>query len=303
MDADVRVAVVGTGRMGAAMATRLRARGVTVTVFNRTTGRAAEVAARTGADLAPTAREAAEVADVVLVSLADDAAVEAAYAGPDGLVAGLGGRQGRGPGAATVVADTSTIDPRTAIRVGDLVRGAGGVHLDAPVSGSVATVGNGELTVLAGGTTADLDRARPVLTHLATRIVHVGPAGTGAITKLAVNGIVHALNQALSEALVLAEAAGVSRSIAYDVFAASVAGGPFVRYKRAAFEDPAGVPPAFTLDLVGKDLDLLLDLAGRGGVPMAQAEANRAAVADAVAAGFGDRDMSAIAEYLRARKR
>lgn len=73
-------------------------------------------------------------------------------------------------------------------------------------------------------------------------------------------------------------------------------------YKRAAFEDPDGVPPAFTLDLVGKDLDLLLALAARVGVPAAQAEANRAAVAGAVAAGFGDRDMSAIAEHLRDRR-
>jgi 3-hydroxyisobutyrate dehydrogenase-like beta-hydroxyacid dehydrogenase len=287
----VRVAVVGTGRMGAAMATRLRAHEVTVTVFNRTADRAAAVAARTGADLAPTAREAAAAADVVLVSLADDAAVEAAYGGDDGLVAGLR--------AGTVVADTSTIDPRTAVRVGDLVRGRGSAHLDAPVSGSVPSVENGQLTVLAGGTAADLDRVRPVLNHLAARVVHVGAAGAGATIKLAVNGIVHALNQALSEALVLAETAGVDRATAYEVFAASVAGAPFVQYKRAAFENPGDTPPAFTLDLVGKDLDLLLGLAGRTGVPMTQARANRAAVKDAVAAGFGDRDMSAIAEHLR----
>jgi 3-hydroxyisobutyrate dehydrogenase-like beta-hydroxyacid dehydrogenase len=294
VDADVTVSVVGTGRMGAAMVARLRAQRVTVTVFNRTAERAAAVADRTGADLAPTARAAAAGADVVLVSLADDAAVEATYAGADGLVAGLR------PG--TVVADTSTIDPRTAIRVGDLVRGVGAAHLDAPVSGSVPSVESGQLTVLAGGALADLDRARPVLAHLSHRIVHVGPAGTGATIKLAVNGIVHALNQALSEALVLAEAARVDRSTAYDVFAASVAGAPFVQYKRAAFEDPDGEPPAFTLDLVGKDLDLLLALAGRAGVPMAQATANRAAVDGAVTAGFGDRDMSAIAEHLRRRR-
>jgi 3-hydroxyisobutyrate dehydrogenase-like beta-hydroxyacid dehydrogenase len=286
-----RVAVIGTGRMGAAMAARLRAHAVTVTLFNRTADRAAAVAARTGADLAPTARAAAADADVVLVSLADDAAVESAYAGEDGLVAGLR--------AGTVVADTSTIDPGTAIRTGELVRGKGCAHLDAPVSGSVPSVESGQLTVLAGGSADDLDRARPVLSLLAARIVHVGPSGAGATIKLAVNGIVHALNQALSEALVLAEAAGVDRATAYDVFPASVAGAPFVQYKRAAFETPDATPAAFTLDLVGKDLDLLLALAARAGVPMAQARANRAAVAGAVAAGFGDRDMSAIAEHLR----
>jgi 3-hydroxyisobutyrate dehydrogenase-like beta-hydroxyacid dehydrogenase len=277
--------------MGAAMAGRLRAQGVPVTVFNRTAERAAAVAARTGADLAPSARAAAAAADVVLVSLADDAAVEAAYTGDDGLVAGLR--------AGTVVADTSTVDPRTAVRLGTLVRDTGGAHLDAPVSGSVPVVERGELTVLAGGDAADLDRARPVLDHLAARVVHVGPAGAGATIKLAVNGIVHALNQALSEALVLAEASGVDRATAYDVFAASVVGGPFVQYKRAAFVDPENASAAFTLDLVGKDLDLLLALAGRGGVPVRQAEVNRAAVAAASAAGFGDRDMSAVAEHLR----
>jgi 3-hydroxyisobutyrate dehydrogenase-like beta-hydroxyacid dehydrogenase len=278
--------------MGGAMAARLRAGGVAVTVFNRTAERAAAVAARTGADLAPTARAAAG-ADVVIVSLADDAAVEAAYGGPDGIVAGLR------PGAGTVVVDTSTIDPRTAVSLGDRVRAAGAAHLDAPVSGSVPSVEKGELAVLAGGDAADLDRARPVLDHLARRVFHVGPAGAGAIVKLAVNGIVHALNQAVSEALVLAEAAGVDRATVYDVFAASAAGAPFVQYKRAAFSDPENTPAAFTLSLVGKDLDLILGLAQRSGVAMTQAATNRAAVAAAVAAGFGGRDMSAMAEYLR----
>jgi 3-hydroxyisobutyrate dehydrogenase-like beta-hydroxyacid dehydrogenase len=117
--------------------------------------------------------------------------------------------------------------------------------------------------------------------------------------KLAVNGIVHALNQAVSEALVLAEAAGVARATAYEVFAASAAGAPFVQYKRAAFDRPDETPAAFTLDLVGKDLDLILALAQRSGVAMAQAATNRAAVEAAAKAGFGERDMSTMAEYLR----
>jgi 3-hydroxyisobutyrate dehydrogenase-like beta-hydroxyacid dehydrogenase len=285
------VAVVGTGRMGAAMAGRLRGAGVEVTVFNRTRARAESVAARTGATVAGTAREAVAGADVVLVSLADDAAVDAAYAGPDGVAAGVH------PGV--VVADASTIDPRTALRTGDLVRDGGGAHLDAPVSGSVPSVERGELAILAGGDPADLDRVRPVLDHLARHVFSVGPAGAGATMKLAVNGVVHALNQALSEALVLAEAAGIDRSTAYDVLAASAVAAPFVHYKRAAFEDPDGAPVAFSLDLVAKDLDLALTLAQRVGVPMAQAETNRAAVGAAVAAGFADRDMSAMAEHLR----
>jgi 3-hydroxyisobutyrate dehydrogenase-like beta-hydroxyacid dehydrogenase len=287
------VAVIGTGRMGAAMAARLRAAGVAVTVYNRTAERARRVAEATGAAVAETAREAAAAAPVVLVSLADDRAVTSAYQGPDGIVAGVS------PG--TVVADTSTIDPRTARDMGDLVAARGAGLLDAPVSGSVPSVERGELTVLAGGDPADLERARPVLGILARQIFHVGPAGAGATMKLAVNSVVHALNQALSEALVLAERAGIRRGVAYDVLAASAAGAPFVHYKRAAFERPDETPVAFTLDLVAKDLDLILGLAARVGAPMEQAAANRAAVAAAIRAGMGERDMSAIAEVLRRR--
>jgi 3-hydroxyisobutyrate dehydrogenase-like beta-hydroxyacid dehydrogenase len=117
--------------------------------------------------------------------------------------------------------------------------------------------------------------------------------------KLAVNSIVHALNQALAEALVLAERSDVDRGTAYGIFAASVVGGPFVQYKRAAFEDPDGTPVAFNLDLVAKDLDLVLELASQVGLTMQQAEVNRAAVAAAVEAGLGEQDMSALADLLR----
>lgn len=285
------VAVIGAGRMGAAMVARLRGAGTAVIVYNRTRERARRVAEATGAAVADTAREAAAAAPVVLVSLADDRAVTSAYEGPDGVAAGVS------PGA--IVADTSTIDPHTALRIGELVAARGAGLLDAPVSGSVPSVERGELTVLAGGDPAHLERARPVLGILARQIFHVGPAGAGATMKLAVNSVVHALNQALSEALGLAERSGIRRDVAYDVLAASAAGAPFVHYKRAAFERPDETPVAFTLDLVAKDLDLVLGLAARVGAPMEQAAANRAAVAAAIEAGLGGRDMSAIAEFLR----
>jgi 3-hydroxyisobutyrate dehydrogenase-like beta-hydroxyacid dehydrogenase len=288
---DARAAVVGTGRMGAAMAARLRACGAEVVVHNRTRSKAAAVAATTGAAAAETAREAAAGADVVLVSLADDAACAEAYSGEDGIVAGLS--------PDSVVADTSTVGPWTARRLGALVGDRGAGMLDTPVSGSVSLVERGELTVMVGGAADHLERARPVLDLLAGRIVHIGPIGAGATMKLAVNSAVHALNQALAEALVLAERSGVDRRTAYGIFAASVVGGPFVQYKRAAFEDPDGTPVAFSIDLVAKDLDLVLELATQVGLPMRQAEVNRAAVAAAVEAGLGAHDMSALAQVLR----
>jgi 3-hydroxyisobutyrate dehydrogenase len=287
-------AVVGTGRMGAAMAARLRAAGVAVIVYNRTRARALALADKCGVAVAPTAREAVSAAPIALVSLADDIAVEQAYAGPDGIAAGTR------PGV--IVADTSTVDPQTSLATGALVRAHGGAHVDTPVSGSVPSVERGELAVLAGGDPADVDRARVVLDQLATRVFALGPAGAGTTMKLAVNAVVHALNQALSEALVLAESAGIERSAAYDVFVASAAGAPFIQYKRAAYENPDGTPIAFTLDLVAKDLDLVLGLAERVGVPVKQVRTNREAAGEAIAAGWGGRDLSAMAAFLRSRE-
>jgi 3-hydroxyisobutyrate dehydrogenase-like beta-hydroxyacid dehydrogenase len=288
----VTVAVVGTGRMGAALARRLHATGHELVLFNRTVDTARAVAEDTGADVAETAMEAVATADVCLVSLADDAAVRDVYEHADGLVAGLR------PDA--VVCDTSTVAPETARHVGALVEAAGSAYLDTPVSGSVPLVESGSLAVMVGGDERALGVARPVLDSLAGSIFHLGDVGAGATMKLVVNSVVHSLNVALSEALVLAERAGIDRVRAYDVLEAGAVGAPFVKYKRAAFVDPATAPVAFSLDLVAKDQDLIAQLAADVAARMDQGAASRELVAEAVANGLGDHDMSAVAEFLRA---
>ncbi|SNT01566.1 3-hydroxyisobutyrate dehydrogenase [Asanoa hainanensis] len=290
MSESTRVAIIGTGHMGGAMVVRLRAAGYPVTVWNRTRERADAVAARTGATVAGTPREAAGTSDVVLVSLANDAADLAAHEGRDGIVAGLG----RG----TPIVDTSTIDPRTTLRLAEMVRGAGGVHVDCPVSGSGSSVEAGTLAVLAGGEATDVDRVRPVLGHLG-KVFHIGPTGTGATMKVAINTLLIAINQGLSEAYVLAEAAGIDPATAYDVFLAGATGAPYLKYKREVFEHPDHAEVAFSLDLVDKDAGLVLALAERTGVPVPQAQANKAAIAAALDDGYGERDISAIAKHLR----
>ncbi|HXG40792.1 MAG TPA: NAD-binding protein, partial [Candidatus Limnocylindrales bacterium] len=171
--------------------------------------------------------------------------------------------------------------------------------LDSPVSGSVPTAEAGQLTLMVGGEAHDLERARPVLDAFSARIFHLGPLGAGATIKLAVNTVVMALNAALAEALVLAERAGVPRERAYEVFAASVVGAPFVQYKKAAFLDPASVPPAFSLELAQKDLRLALQLAREVGAPMPGAETNLAVLQAAAATIGAERDFSEVATYLR----
>jgi 3-hydroxyisobutyrate dehydrogenase-like beta-hydroxyacid dehydrogenase len=286
-----RVAVLGAGNMAGAMVGTLRRAGFDVTVWNRTSDRAEELAEAHGSVTAPSAAAAVSEADVVLSSLADDEAVLATYLGDDGAASGCTARQ--------VVLEMSTIAPDTALHVSEAVLASGAAFLDAPVSGSVPTVEKGELTIMVGGDAAGIERAGPVLDALAAKVFHVGALGAGATVKLAVNALIHAIDVGLSEALVLAERAGVDRSAAYDVFAGGAAAAPFVLYKRPAFEDPDNAPLTFTLDLMAKDLDLILSLSRSVGAPMGQAERNRELVERALIGGFSGRDMSAIAEYFR----
>jgi 3-hydroxyisobutyrate dehydrogenase-like beta-hydroxyacid dehydrogenase len=282
------VGLLGAGRMGGAMVRTLRGNGFDVIVWNREPAKAHALADSHEAKVAGTASEAAAAADVAISSLADDAAVEAVYADA---------AEGFHPGQ--VVLEMSTIAPETVRAVEPLVRERGATLLDSPVSGSVPVVERGELLIMVGGDADALERARPVLEALSKKVVHVGELGTGAATKLAVNALVHGLAVALSESLVLAEKAGVDRSTAYEVFASGAAGAPFVQYKRPAFERPDETPVAFTLDLVEKDLDLILELAERVGAPMPQAVQNREEIRAALAAGLSGNDMSALAAYLR----
>jgi 3-hydroxyisobutyrate dehydrogenase/2-hydroxy-3-oxopropionate reductase len=273
------------------MASTLSRAGFDTVLWNRDGAKASAVADAAGSSIAASPAEAAAAADVIVTSLADDEAVLAVYLGEDGIVAGV--REG------AIAIDTSTVDPATVKRVGSSVDQVNAGFLDCPVSGSISMVEAGTLTIMAGGDADLLERARPVLDTLAARVVHVGERGSGSATKLAVNGLVHGLNVALSEAVVLAEKAGVDRSIAYEVFASGAGGAPYVHYKREAFEAPDDAPVAFSIDLVAKDLELITGLGAVVGAPMTQAEAGLGIVRAAIKDGYGDRDLSAIAAYLR----
>jgi 3-hydroxyisobutyrate dehydrogenase/2-hydroxy-3-oxopropionate reductase len=280
--------------MGSAMVRAIARAGFDLVVQNRTRDRAAIVAAEVGCRIAGSPAEAAAAADVVITMLADDAAVRDTYAGPDGLLAGA--REG------VVLVDMSTVRPDTITAFEAGARGAGAGILDAPVSGSTQLAEAGTLTLMVGGEAADLERARPALEAVSKTIFHMGPLGTGAAMKLAVNTVIFGLNGALAEGLVLAESAGIERSLAYDVIAAGAAGAPYVGYKRAAFLDPESTPVAFSLDLTDKDLGLITDYAAALGVELPQTAVNRALVREASGGGRGSNDFSTVAAELRGRR-
>ncbi|HEX5039402.1 MAG TPA: NAD(P)-dependent oxidoreductase [Candidatus Limnocylindria bacterium] len=289
------VGVVGTGRMGSAMARSLARGGSELILQNRTMERCAPLASELGCRVVATPAEAAAAADIVISMLANQEAVEAAWSGSDGLLSGAR------PG--TVLVDMSTVPPSVIQSFATQAAEAGAGILDAPVSGSVPLAETGKLTIMVGGSEADLEKARPAFEQLATSIHHIGPLGTAAALKLAVNTLIFGLNQSVSEALVLAERAGISRDVAYDVFAAGAAGAPYVQYKRAAFVDPEGTPVAFSLDLAAKDLRLILDLAASLGVEMPQTLVNQSLVQAATEEFGPDRDTSIVAAHLRAKAR
>jgi 3-hydroxyisobutyrate dehydrogenase-like beta-hydroxyacid dehydrogenase len=213
------------------------------------------------------------------------------YGGADGLLAGAG--------SANILVDSSTVPPATIRGHHDAAAALGAGILDAPVSGSVALAESGKLTLMIGGEAADLERARPVLSALAATIFHLGSLGAGAAMKLAVNTVIFGLNQAIAEALVLAERAGVRPELAYDVLTASAAGAPYVAYKRAAFLDPERTPTAFALDLAAKDLGLIADLAAALDLRLPQAAIDRQVIQAASVGGRGDSDLATVADHVR----
>ena len=292
----MRIAFLGLGRMGRPMAEAL-AGGLAagedrIVVWNRTPAKAqAFVERHPGvAQRAATPAAAATGADVVVSMMADDAAADEVHLGPDGTLAAT-----PRPG---VVVESGTLAPGTVRRIAAVAAQRGTAFLDAPVSGSVDAARKGTLVLLVGGDAEGLERARPTLERLGRAVVHLGDAGQGALAKLLVNGVLHALNQSVAEALALAEAGGLEAATFYDVLADSAAGAPMLGYRRAQYLDP-GAPVSFALRLAAKDVALLVVEAERAGTPAAQARLVLEQLEEAVQAGHGEDDMAALARHLR----
>lgn len=286
-----RIGFIGLGRMGAAMAANLVRAGFPLTVHNRTAITAAAFARDFAAQVAEDPARLAAASDVVITMLADDVALRDVMNGPAGVLEGLR------PG--TLVIDMGTVGRRVILELGREVAERRGELIDAPVSGVPLVAAEGRLTIMVGGDAPAVERAHPVLAAMAERIIHVGPLGSGAAMKVAINAAIHGLNQSLSEALVLAERSGIERTIAYEVFATGAISGPFVINRRSVFERPGEGPQPFSLRLAVKDERLALELGRDVGAPLEQAALNMAIFQRAVDAGYGELDESAVAAYLR----
>lgn len=289
-----RVGFIGLGRMGTPMASSIVVAGFPLTVWNRTATKAQAFGAESGASVAESPADLAASCDVVVTMVADGPALASIYGGDNGVIAGLG------PECTTV--DMSTVGPGAIAALAPRVAETGAEMVDAPVSGSTAAAEAKTLMIMAGGSAAAFERVRPVLEAIGSPVLHVGDSGAGATLKLAINSMIYGINEAVSEALILAERSGVDRSVAYEAFSKSAAAAPVVTYRRPVFEAPGTTPVSFTVDLALKDLDLILDLAEQSGTPMPAAETNRSVMRATSDAGFGDGDMGLTAVHLRGGK-
>lgn len=286
-----RIAILGLGTMGAGMAKNLLAAGFAVTAYNRTRAKAEPLAA-SGARIAPTPAEAAMDADVIVSMLSDENAARAVWAGPEGALA----HAQRG----SVLIESSTVTPKWIQELEGQAAERGLHLLDAPVTGTRIHADSGQLTFLVGGETAVLERARPALAAMSKEIVHLGPSGSGARMKLINNFLAGVQVASLAEALAWIERSGLDRDQALNVLKNGAPGSPLVATISARMIE-AKYDVNFLLSLMDKDLRYAAADAASVGVELRTSHCAEARFAEAIQAGFGEKDMSAVVESVRKR--
>jgi 3-hydroxyisobutyrate dehydrogenase len=253
---STRVAFIGTGIMGGAMAGHLLDAGCPLIVHTRTRGKAEGLLAR-GAKWADSPRAAAQGADVLFICVNDTPDVEAVVLGEQGVLAGAR--------AGLVIVDHSTISPSATRKMADAAAGKGAFLLDAPVSGGDVGARNATLSIMVGGEESAFNQVRPLLEKLGKTIIHCGPSGFGQLTKLVNQILVSGTLLAVCEALTFAGKNGLDIGKTLSAVTAGAANswqlanlGP----KMAAGD----FNPGFMIDLIQKDLRLVMQTAQESGV-------------------------------------
>lgn len=290
-----RVGFVGLGVMGRPMALNLVKAGHALTVFDLDPAAIAALVSA-GAQAAPSAREAASGQEVVVTMLPASRHVEAAYRGPDGVLAGLGPR--------TVVIDMSTIDPGTSRRIASEVEATGAAMLDAPVSGSSTGAADGTLTIMVGGDAAHLEAQRDLLEAMGRTIIHCGATGMGEAVKLCNQLVAGASVVAVAEAFALGARLGADPKVLFDVMSRSSGNcwalqtRPPVAGLVPTAPSEQDFAPGFMVDLMHKDLALIMAAASEVGLPLALAATAQQLYARASEQGYGRSDFSAVFKVL-----
>jgi 3-hydroxyisobutyrate dehydrogenase len=293
----MKIGIVGTGRMGTAIARRLLELGHQVQVWNRTADNAQE-AREAGARWVPTLTELVNDSGEVISFLFDDAAVEHVYLGTDGLLSGS--VKGR------LLIDMSTVSPGTHERIASEITSRNGSFIECPVSGSIPTARSGALVGFAGGDAAEFARAQPLLRQLCRRVEHVGPLGAGTRMKLAANLLLAVFWQALGESLLLIDRSATDAARAIDLLADSNIGAAILRARASEIAaamngDPSGAA-AFDVDTMRKDLRYMAQEANAHGGALPLANRTLECFDRAAHEGGGGVDSVAYPAYWLARQ-
>lgn len=283
-----KIAFVGLGAMGSAMAQRLLAAGHSVTGYNRTRAKADALASR-GLAVADSARAAVEGASVVLSMVTDSEALRDVALRPDGILAGLG--QG------AVWAEMSTVSPTVTRMLGERVAEKGAALLDAPVSGSTVTIAQGQLSFIVGGDAAALERIRPYLLAIGPTITHVGALGLAVTMKIAVNLSIGVQMLAFSESVLLAEKSGIPREKAVEAILKGVTASPMLKY-RGPFVLDMPDEALFNVVLMQKDMRLALEQGRAVGVPLPATGLVHELLTGARGLGLAEKDFAAVFDVL-----
>ena len=281
--------------MGAAIAQRLMSAGHEVTVWNRTASKTKPIG-QSGAKVAASPRELASECDVVISILTDAAAIDAIYKGENGLL--TGDVKGK------LFIEMSTVRPETEEQLAAAVTEKGASLVDCPVGGSTVPAREGKLIGFIGGRSADIAKATPILDHLCRRLEPVGPVGSGARMKLAINLPLLVYWQALGEALALIKPLKLDSKRVIDILS-DTSGGPNVLKARgpalaAAMNGKDVTPVTFDVDSIRKDLRTMIEEGQALGVDLPVATCALAAFDDVSKEGLGGKDASVLpARYAR----
>jgi 3-hydroxyisobutyrate dehydrogenase-like beta-hydroxyacid dehydrogenase len=282
-----QVGFIGLGLMGSRLTRRLDSFGWHIRAWNRTPKHADELNDR-GIDIAPSIADLAAGADVVLSSLANDAAVRSVYLDEGGVFATAK--------VGTVVLEMSTISPVLSRQLHQEALSRGFRFLDVAISGSTPAVEAGTITLLAGGDKDTFEQCVPIFEALAKQWFLIGPGSSGVKMKLVVNLLLGLDMEAIAEAVSLGEHLQIDRDVLLDVLSKTAVVAPAMAGKFRKIKDD-DYSPEFPLRLMSKDMDLVMDAATMSGADLPAASAAQTVLACNVPAN-GNLDLSAITPYV-----
>jgi 3-hydroxyisobutyrate dehydrogenase-like beta-hydroxyacid dehydrogenase len=285
------VGFIGLGIMGSRQAANLARAGFEVTVYNRTRERADAWAAEHSGHVAATPREVAERSETVITMVVDGPQVDEMLLGEDGAV------HGARPG--TLFVDMSTIGPADTRRIAGELTGRGHGFVDAPVTGSAPKAEDGTLTIMAGGSEENVQRAMPLFEAMGELIVHVGELGMGQQAKVISNAVAATNCATLAQGLVLGRRTGVDLEALLKVMGAGAAASQMLNLKgRPMLEHD--FTPLFKLDHMLKDIVLCLQDAREAGIGFPSAALAGELYAAGAGRGLGEQDFAAVLEVVEA---